>query len=1149
MSQKVPSDGAQKGFAVGRGLLAAAETLNFSMSERRSDGLYGIPSRPSYGMASALGGGEGKDRDAPMSRGHSGGGGGVGGGGSGGGHLSSTMKLFNSLGLSPTDVDALSQIPEENISVETLPHLIMQLKSRKAEAGRRMGGSDPRDLPSLSPERSYRPSRDDWDDIRGGRMGGSGGQGLGHGQQVDYGYNSMQEGPSRGYDRIDYGESSSGGGRDRPYSELSRDRYGDLGLGSSSSSNSFMPRRTGAPSHGKVQDFLGVMPQMFPHVCSLCDFDVHSTMEWTQHTNGLRHSENRRILLQVYPDWRPQEASSRVSGSLLLETTNRSDGILGPAPLVQGPHRGGMNSNWGLGAMNQGQGLLPPPKIRSRVVVAKYERKPLTLNSLLVLAQPFGTVCEHLVLKNKAFLEMQTHEEAVAMVTFYQRKPAVMHGKEITFYLSRELVVIEKGNRPDKDPRDVKGKASQVVFFSNLPREREKKSELLTLARRFGTVEKYLFLSEEAFVQLGTPEDAEMMVKYYTLHPLTIRGRSIRLNICTKYKTLIVNPSRNMDRQDFSRRSSSGSGIRSYSKSQKSPSSGDRVARSKEQSASKEEELKADDIAMPEGGEGSGDEVAGVIEADDIEEGDHEEAGDEEEMVAEMDLDQPEPPALEAGAQVEEEPPPQAADAGMGTEQAGDAGSLDASAGAASEPLGQEEQVEQAEASPEEEAEGKGDSLPAEPSGSLETQGEEPMPDQDVPNEQDFPENMDDFVTLDEVAEEEDSDTQLKSGDAPTGSPGRSGGLRVVNVVGFKRGYNFLDEILMLAKPFGKVVRHLVLKVRPEAFLELSSEEEARAMVDFYSGNVTPMVCGKAVKIYHSQTYATIQNGRVIYVGQLPPFQSSDASLLKIAEPFGKVRRYFLNRIRNECFIEMKRDEDAERMASAYKDNPPKFHGKRLTVYLSRKYKQLKHGYRPPKPDSDEERPLKRERSEEKEDASPKPKIKKEEEPPAKKTCVRAESAPAEKPGSPDEDQPQQEGEKRQDEEGQGGNTEAPSDQKTDDSEPQASQASGAADSQKDAQEECKADSTDTAPTNGVSEKGVENPCTKTQAERSVPEPLGPYQPNNPVGVEYVKMGYYCRVCFLFYSNEETAKKVHCSSLSHYEKLKKYLSKDKTKTQ
>ncbi|KPP60240.1 hypothetical protein Z043_121778, partial [Scleropages formosus] len=90
-----------------------------------------------------------------------------------------------------------------------------------------------------------------------------------------------------------------------------------------------------------------------------------------------------------------------------------------------------------------------------------------------------------------AFLEMQTHEEAVAMVTFYLHKPAVMHGKKITFYLSQELVVIEM------DTREVKGRDSQVVFFSNLPREQEKKMELLTLARHFGTVEKHLFLNEE----------------------------------------------------------------------------------------------------------------------------------------------------------------------------------------------------------------------------------------------------------------------------------------------------------------------------------------------------------------------------------------------------------------------------------------------------------------------------------------------------------------------------------------------------------------------------------------------------------------------------------------------------------------------------
>lgn len=38
---------------------------------------------------------------------------------------------------------------------------------------------------------------------------------------------------------------------------------------------------------------------------------------------------------------------------------------------------------------------------------------------------------------------------------------------------------------------------SQVVFFSNLPREEDKKKELLTIAGRFGVVEKHLFLTDQ----------------------------------------------------------------------------------------------------------------------------------------------------------------------------------------------------------------------------------------------------------------------------------------------------------------------------------------------------------------------------------------------------------------------------------------------------------------------------------------------------------------------------------------------------------------------------------------------------------------------------------------------------------------------------
>lgn len=41
------------------------------------------------------------------------------------------------------------------------------------------------------------------------------------------------------------------------------------------------------------------------------------------------------------------------------------------------------------------------PQVRSRVVVVKYDRKPLSNKTLFSFTEPFGCLTEHLVLKNK----------------------------------------------------------------------------------------------------------------------------------------------------------------------------------------------------------------------------------------------------------------------------------------------------------------------------------------------------------------------------------------------------------------------------------------------------------------------------------------------------------------------------------------------------------------------------------------------------------------------------------------------------------------------------------------------------------------------------------------------------------------------------
>lgn len=1121
-------DDPQKGFAVGRGLLAAAETLNFSMGETHSDP-YGSSSHSRSGM-SGLGGVDGKDHESQLSR-------------RAGSHISNTMKLFASLGLSPSDLDALAQVPEENISVETLPNLIMQLKNHKMEAGRRMSG----DMSTHSSGTSYRGGRDTWGEGQGGRMDRSSGQSQSR-SQGNFSYSSMQETSGRGYDMLDYSTSS---GKDRQYSELSHDSYRSLGMSTSSTSDDmFMQRRMGTPSQGKVQDFLGVRPLMFPHMCTLCDFDVHSVMEWTQHTTGIRHSENRRLLLQMYPDWDPQMPSSRRSSSLSLDTKSRSDGLLGAAPLGS-LQRTGMSSNWvsdsSVGMTSKQTSYSSAPKIRSRVVVAKYERKPLSTNSLLALAKPFGTICEHLILNNKAFLELQTHEEALTMANYYQRKPAILHGKEIKIYLSKELMAIRKSGRPARDTRPTKRIVSQVVFFSNLPRGNEKKPELLTIARRFGTVEKQLFLNDKAFIQMANPDDAEMLVKYYTVNPLTISKRLIRMNLCTKYKTLTIPPGHeDNDGEESNRKSTNRTADRpadkSSSKNRKSSSS-----RAKESSDEKEEEPKPEEAEA----QGNGDEEADVMEARD---GD-EEGFDEDVTIEDVDLSFETEQTGEQvpdtdDANVEEEQDPEAqetTDASYDEETKEKQQQEDDADGDEKEAQTELEEPPASEADQEENTE----ELPKDPEEQNEEQPEdEGAEEEDTAEEEgqieiDFPENLDEFVTLDELAEDEESERlESKSGETNiTGTPRKSGGLRVVNVVGFKRGYGYLEEILSLAKPFGTVVRHLVLDVRPEAFLELANEQEAKAMVNFYSGNVLPSVCGKPVRVYHSHTYATIQSGRVIYVGNVPAFKGPDSQLLKLAEPYGKIRRYYLNRMRNECFIEMERGEDAEQMAEAYKANRPKFEGKRLLIYVSRKYKQLKHGHRPPAPDSEEKRPLKRERSVESDaqsSSSGKSKEKKEEEPSVKRI----------KEDEPVTDEAQ-EGESQEEEESQNVPTETEKELVEEQSKETSEVLTMETEPKPENEDEEK--ETDAVPVESEKsvkpeEKNILIAPSEIKLETS-PATLEPYNPNVPVGVEFVKMGYYCRVCFLFYSNEDTAKKIHCSSQAHYDKLKKYLEKEKAKAQ
>ncbi|XP_023145702.2 RNA-binding protein 20 isoform X1 [Amphiprion ocellaris] len=72
----------------------------------------------------------------------------------------------------------------------------------------------------------------------------------------------------------------------------------------------------------------------------------------------------------------------------------------------------------------------------------------------------------------------------------------------------------------------------------------------------------------------------------------------------------------------------------------------------------------------------------------------------------------------------------------------------------------------------------------------------------------------------------------------------------------------------------------------------------------------------------------------------------------------------------------------------------------------------------------------------------------------------------------------------------------------------------------------------------GLHKKDIEAPSPSREQDKTVSEH------SIPLGVEFIvpRTGFYCKLCGLFYTSEETAKTSHCRSTVHYRNLQKYLS-------
>ncbi|XP_063784686.1 matrin-3-like [Pseudophryne corroboree] len=249
--------------------------------------------------------------------------------------------------------------------------------------------------------------------------------------------------------------------------------------------------------------------------------------------------------------------------------------------------------------------------------------------------------------------------------------------------------------------------------------------------------------------------------------------------------------------------------------------------------------------------------------------------------------------------------------------------------------------------------------------------------------------------------------------------------------------------------------------------------------------------------------------GRVLHLRNVPSFGYANYELINLAKAYGKVKTYILARVKRQCYIEMEKMEDATTMVQRCAEKPLLFYGKRLKVDICKMdeklvpntLKQLQKEYNRKRPHSPDRKNGAKQKQRKMESRQ------------------KGESSEGENKFSTEEAKVTDNKKKMA--------HHYPGDIEVfvtvdDSGDEEAEQENEAV-----AQQEPEIDDSPMTP---------ESECA---AESECPKDLGPFKPNNPVGVDYVVPGFYCTLCSLFYTCEDVAKLKHCRKLSHYKKLQK----------
>ncbi|KAM4807606.1 zinc finger protein 638, partial [Rhinophrynus dorsalis] len=230
------------------------------------------------------------------------------------------------------------------------------------------------------------------------------------------------------------------------------------------------------------------------------------------------------------------------------------------------------------------------------ILVSNLPDSGYTDQDILKIVQPFGKVCDILIVrsKNEAYLETNFKEAAIAAVKFSETNPVVINNKQVTLRLAGQKDEPEKmavsespvetpvqaatpaakttpkaetkkevavkgaaaGKAPEKNKKEpkevppgfvkcykltepkIKDSEKCVVLISNLPESNCTVDDLSNLAKPFGGVTDLLVISthRKAYLELASKNSVDSMIKFYSVFPTCIGGNLLSITVASKYK-------------------------------------------------------------------------------------------------------------------------------------------------------------------------------------------------------------------------------------------------------------------------------------------------------------------------------------------------------------------------------------------------------------------------------------------------------------------------------------------------------------------------------------------------------------------------------------------------------------------------------------